>query len=168
MKNLITLFISVLFLVSCGNSKTENEKDSNKNENQINSEKKENIIDIKTIIGKTENEIEKILGKAENSEKVSPSNTPCKENPCEKKFYQKNKFEIVFIDGKSDWITINNVSNFDFNSENITLLGLKSTMPKYENDMSIDWNDIENINELTFFNNGENKIDYIYIKAFTK
>ncbi|MFV8359715.1 hypothetical protein [Flavobacterium sp. LS1P3] len=157
MKNIITLFISALFLVSCGNSKTENENDSNKN-----------IIDVKTIIGKTESEIEKILGKAENSEKISPSNTPCKDIPCEKKFYQKNKFEIVFIDGKSDWITINNISNFDFNSENITLLGLSSTVPSFENTISIKWNDIENINDVTFFNNGENKIEYIYIKGYTK
>jgi uncharacterized protein YcfL len=157
MKNIITLFISALFLVSCGNSKMENENDSNKN-----------IIDVKTIIGKTESEIEKILGKAENSEKVSPSNTPCKDIPCEKKFYQKNKFEIVFIDGKSDWITINNISNFDFNSENITLLGLSSTVPSFENTISIKWNDIENINDVTFFNNGENKIEYIYIKGYTK
>ncbi|MFV8442553.1 hypothetical protein [Flavobacterium sp. LB2P44] len=140
MKNIITLFISALFLVSCGNSKKEN--DSNKN-----------IIDVKTIIGKTESEIEKILGKAENSEK---------------KFYQKNKFEIVFIDGKSDWITINNISNFDFNSENITLLGLSSTVPSFENTTSINWNDIEKINEVIFVSNGENKIEYIYIKAYTK
>lgn len=157
MKNLITLFISALFLASCGNSKAENENDSNKN-----------IIDVKTIIGKTEKEIEKILGKAENSEKVSPSNTPCKEIPCEKKFYQKDKFEIVFIDGKSDWITINNTSNFDFNSENITLLGLPSTVPNFENTMTINWKNIENINEVTFFSNGDNKIEYIYIKAYTK
>ena len=157
MKNIITLFISALFLVSCGNSKKENENDSNKN-----------IIDVKTIIGKTESEIEKILGKAENSEKVSPSNTPCKDIPCEKKFYQKNKFEIVFIDGKSDWITINNISNFDFNSENITLLGLSSTVPSFENTISINWNDIEKINEVIFVSNGENKIEYIYIKAYTK
>lgn len=157
MKNLITLFISALFLVSCGNSKTESKNDSS-----------ENIIDVKTIIGKSETEIEKVLGIAENSEKVSPSNTPCVDIPCNKKFYQKNKFEIVFIDGKSDWITINNTSNFDFNSENITLLGLSSTVPNSENTMSINWKNIENINEVIFSSNGDNKIEYIYIKAYTK
>jgi hypothetical protein len=157
MKNLITLFISALFLISCGNSKTESKSDS-----------KENIIDLKTIIGKSETEIEKVLGKAENSEKVSPNNTPCKDIPCNKKSYQKNKFEIVFIDGKSDWITINNTSNFEFDSENIALLGLLPTEPNYENNISKKWNDIENINDITYFNNGENKIDYIYIKTYTK
>jgi hypothetical protein len=157
MKNLITLFISALFLISCGNSKTESKNDSS-----------ENIIDVKTIIGKSETEIEKVLGTAENSEKVSPSNTPCKDIPCNKKFYQKNKFEIVFIDGKSDWITINNTSNFEFDSENIALLGLLPTEPNYENNISKKWNDIENINDITYFNNGENKIDYIYIKTYTK
>lgn len=157
MKNLITLFISALFLVSCGNSKTESKNDSS-----------ENIIDVKTIIGKSETEIEKVLGIAESSEKVSPSNTPCADIPCNKKFYQKNKFEIVFIDGKSDWITINNTSNFDFNSENITLLGLSSTVPNFENTMSINWKNIENINEVIFSSNGDNKIEYIYIKAYTK
>ena len=115
MKNSITLLVCAFFLISCGNSKQEN---------IIDSEQKENIIDVKTIVGKTETEIEKILGKAESSEKVSPSGTPCENTPCEKKFYQKNKFKIVYIDGKSDWITINDVSTFTFNAENIILLGL--------------------------------------------
>lgn len=150
MKNSLTLLVCAIFLISCGNSK------------------QENIIDIRTIVGKTETEIEKILGKAERSEKVSPSVTPCKNTPCKKKFYKKNKFEIVYIDGKSDWITINDVSNFTFNAENIILLGLSSTTPSAENSNAIQWNDIENINEINFFNNGEDKIDYIYIKAVTK
>lgn len=159
MKNSITLLVCAFFLISCGNSKQEN---------IIDSEQKKNIIDVRTIVGKTEIEIEKILGKTESSEKVSPSGTPCKNTPCEKKFYQKNKFEIVYIDGKSDWITINDVSTFTFNAENIILLGLSSTTPSSENTNVIKWNDIENINEVTFFNNGEDKIDYIYIKAVTK
>jgi hypothetical protein len=150
MKKSITLLVCAFFLISCGNSK------------------QENIIDFRTIVGKTEIEIEKILGKAESSEKVSPSGTPCKNSPCEKKFYKKNKFEIVYINGKSDWITINDVSTFTFNAENIILLGLSSTTPSSENANVIKWNNIENINEVTFFNNGEDKIDYIYIKAVTK
>jgi len=159
MKNSIILLMCVFFLISCGNSNREN---------QINSEQKENIINVKTIIGKTESEIEKTLGKAESSEKVSPSSTPCKNNPCEKKFYQNNKFEIVYIDGKSDWITINDVSTFNCDAENIVLLGLPSTAPSFDNPSNvIRWNDIENIKEVDFFNNGEDKIDYIYIKAFT-
>jgi len=164
MKHLITLFISALFLVSCGNSKSEKENESN----ELNETDKELIIDVKTIIGKSESELEKILGKAEKVEKVAPSRTPCKENPCNKLFYQNDKFEVVFIDGKSDWITIHNVSNFDYDSKTLTLLGLEETIPSNENDFSINWIDIHNINEVIFFNNGKNKLDYIYIKAFTK
>ncbi|WP_369764616.1 hypothetical protein [Flavobacterium sp. WC2429] len=156
MKNLITLLICTFFFISCGNS------------NQGNQNNAENIIKVKTIIGKTEKEIEKILGKPDSSEKVSPSNTPCKDEPCTKMFYQKNKFEIVYINGKSDWITINNISDFDCNSENIVLLGLPPTIPDFENLNGFRWSNIENISEINFSNNGEDKIDYIYIKSTTK
>ena len=150
-QNLITLFILAQF-ISCGNSKNENDYNKNKN-----------IIDVKTIIEKSEIEIEKILGKAEIAEKKSQIGIP-----CETKFYQKNKFEIVFCEGKSYMITIRNISNCDFNSENIKLLGLSPKPSVFESTSSIGWENIENINSISFINNGENKIDLIHIQAFIK
>jgi hypothetical protein len=151
MKNLIKILLVALTLVSCVNSK------------------KEIIIDVSSIIGKNKTEIEKILGKPDNVEMIKPSNTPCVNVPCEKANYQSDKFEIVFINDKSDWITINKVSEFEINNENIELLGLELKEPSFNNSGNVTkWNNIENIKEISIFDNGSGKIDYIYIKNLTE
>ena len=56
------------------------------------------------IAGKTPEEVTQILGSPTSTEIVVPSRTPC---PCTKNDYQNSMIEIVFIEGKADWITIN-------------------------------------------------------------
>ncbi|MFV5691973.1 hypothetical protein ACM55K_08115 [Flavobacterium sp. LT1R49] len=151
MKNLIKILLVALTLASCVNSK------------------KEIIIDVSSIIGKNKTEIEKILGKPDNVEMIKPSNTPCFNVPCEKANYQSDKFEIVFINDKSDWITINKLSEFEINNENIELLGLELSEPSIINPGNVTrWNNIENVKEISIFDNGSGKMDYIYIKSITE
>lgn len=159
-KIILALVLLLLFILSsCGNS----------SEKKRVEEQKELIISIKSLIGKNKIEIEKILGKAERTEKVKPSRTPCLESPCDKSYYESDKFEIVFINNKADWITINKVSNIDNAKDNIILLGLAESEPSYQGtDNTLRWKNIENIKEITFFDNGSGKIDYIYIKAETE
>ncbi|KAF2338546.1 hypothetical protein [Flavobacterium tistrianum] len=157
MKKIFPLII-VLLLFSC----------NSKNDNQVKN-KKEVIIDIKKIVGKNREEIDKILGKSDKVEPFSESSTPCKNIPCEKAFYQKDKFEIIFIDGKSDWITINDLSQYDFSEDNIEILGLPYSVPDFNNPRDlIRWKNIEGINEINIFNNGSDKISYAYIKVKTE
>lgn len=59
---------------------------------------------VDTIAGKSEKEIEVFLGKPNKKEEVSPSGLPCS---CNKYTYIYGLIEIVYINGKSDWITIN-------------------------------------------------------------
>ena len=113
------------------------------------------ILKISDLIGKTLLEAEAILGEATEINKVSPSNTPCKETPCDKAIFQSGKYEIVFIDDRADWITINEVSNYNLDENAIQLLGLPKSNPSFSNPpMVIRWEDIENIREISFFNNG--------------
>lgn len=155
-----TLFLIIIFtLTSCGDSSRKEKIE----------EPKELIVDIKSLIGKNKIDVEKILGKAEKTEKVKPSRTPCSQMPCDKSYYKSDKFEIVFINKKADWITINGISNIETNKNNINLLGLLEREPNYEGtDKTLRWNNIENIKEITFFDNGSGKLDYIYIKAATE
>lgn len=127
------------------------------------------IVDIKKVVGKSLKEVEKVLGKAEGTEKVRPSNTPCKQNPCTKAYFQLNKYEIVFIDGKADWITINDVAYLNFVDSSLELLGLPETKPTSEkpSDM-IKWEKVSSIKEINYFSNTFGGIDYIYIKAKTR
>lgn len=159
MKKIISILLLYL-LISCIESKKEIIATSNE---------PEKIIDIKSIIGKTKDEVEKILGAAESIEPFSESTTICINQPCEKATYQNDKYEIIFINSKSDWITINDLSAFDLTPENIQLLALPMVEPEFNNPKDlIRWKNIENIKEINFFNNGSNKIYYIYIHANTE
>ena len=136
-------------------------------------EKKYNIdsgalIDITGIAGKTLTVVEKKLGKPDNIEKDRPSGTPCINGGCNRAFFQSGHYEVLFINGKADWITINNMLAFDLNSGSIKLIGLPKSLPSFRSSSVLRWTNIKGIKEISFFNNGSDKIDYIYIKAKTK
>ena len=164
----ILLFGFTFIIISC---KEKSEPKIVKNEAYEMPQQKlpDSIINIMTIVGKSRNEVKKILGDPTGKEKVSPSGTPCKANPCDHLFYQDGKFEIVYINGKSDWITINDVSNLEISREVIMSLGLQLTNPTLYNPSSVvRYENILGINEIMFFNNGSGNVSYIYIKANTK
>lgn len=67
------------------------------------------IIVVDDLANKEKEEIAKILGEPNSKSKVNPSGTSC---PCDKYNYLNNLIEIVFLNNKSDWITINNIPSF--------------------------------------------------------
>ena len=168
-KSLIYL-VAFLFLTYCtGQTTSESKNEQFTETTNSNSAMTKEILKISDLIGKDLQEVETILGKADKIDKVSPSRTPCKENPCDKGVFQSGKYEIVFINNKADWITINQVSSYDLNENAIGLLGLPESNPSFSNPSSVlRWEDIEGIKEVSFFNNGSGKIDYIYVKASTE
>lgn len=62
------------------------------------------LVNVDTIAGKTPEQVAAVLGEPEGRESVNPSNTPC---PCDKVLYKDGKVEIVYMNGLSDWITVN-------------------------------------------------------------
>ena len=127
------------------------------------------LIHLDDIAGMTRSHIEVILGPASRVEMVRPGNTPCQEQPCEKVFYQGGKYEIVFIDGVADWITIYQAAVFELNDSVIECLGLPKTPPTFSNpNMVIRWENIMGLREISFFNNGSGRVAYIYIKCATR
>lgn len=159
----ILFSLIIIGLLSCNNKKNDNQHTVIKNPAP-----EIQVVDVKKITGKSKIEVDKILGKSDKVEPFTESSTPCKNVPCEKAFYQKDKYEIIFIKGKADWITINNLSEYDFTEENIQIFGIPITRPEFSNPQNlIRWKDIEGINEINIFNNGSGKISYAYIKSFT-
>ncbi len=133
------------------------------------SESSDVIVNLSEIVGKPLSEVEKLLGKANKIEKAKPSGTPCKENPCDKAFFDSEKIEILFINGKADWITINDVSKYPLDENNIKLLGYPKSSPSFSNPSTvIRWSNVDGIKEIDFFNNGSGKIEYIYVKVKTE
>ncbi|MBF4515465.1 hypothetical protein IRZ71_03890 [Flavobacterium sp. ANB] len=168
MKKILFSCIVITILISC--NKTQTKKSSIIIEKTEKDSIEKNVeVDLKKIAGKSRIEVDKILGKAETVETFKESSTPCRNKPCEKAYYQKDKFEIIFIDGKADWITVNNLSQYNFDQDKIEIFGLPITEPEFNNPQDvIRWKNIENINEISIFNNGSNKISYAYIKVSTE
>lgn len=79
--------------------------DTDKYEHFKRSMAKRYTVTVDDLAGKIKSKVEKVLGRSSFLEKVNPSGTPC---PCERVYYLDDIVEVVFINGKADWITINN------------------------------------------------------------
>lgn len=124
------------------------------------------FIEINRIAKKTKNDVENYLGKPTRREKTNPSNTPC---PCDKYFYKNGSVEVVFINNKADWITINNLNTRDYNSNTILeAIGLPSGLtPTVNTEDVIQWYGMNGLLKISAFPDGNRGIDYAYIKAIT-
>ncbi len=157
---IVPLFAGLVIMTSCGNSKTETISNSETTVIADNSkpEKISLILDIKSIKGKTLSEVEKIIGKAESTEKVK--GYPCKNTNCRRAFFRKGNLEIIFKLNKADRITINSVPNLTYNDNALEALSLKTSKPTFKNANNvIRWQETEGINEISFFT------DYILIQV---
>jgi hypothetical protein len=113
--------------------------------------------------------VAQVLGAPDSMELVRPSNTPCQEQPCKKLTYQGGKYEIVFINGVADWITINQTLAYSLDTTVIEYLGLPKAAPTFRNPgMVTRWEDIAGLREVNAFDNGSGKVGYFYIKCVTK
>jgi hypothetical protein len=120
-------------------------------------------VSIPDIAGKTPKEVAKILGAPTAKEVVNPSRTRC---PCDKLIYNNGQIEIVFIKGRADWITVNNMNDAAYNKNSLTLLGIAVRDPDTSNPSVMRWSKLNGLQEVSFFPSGQ-KIFYVYIKAFT-
>ncbi|ADB37865.1 hypothetical protein [Spirosoma linguale] len=146
----ISFLFTTLFLASCN---SENSK--SKTSEQI-VEQEKPILDVKAFIGKSLKEVEQILGKAERIEKIK--GYPCKKSKCEKAFFEKEKYEVIFKKGKVDRISINDTSDFTEDDNAIQKLGLPASEPSFKNPGNvIRWTSVEGVHEISFFST------YIYI-----
>jgi hypothetical protein len=158
---IVSIFTGLVTLTSCGNSNTETKSNAESETISIDKTKTEKvnlIIDIKSINGKTLSEVEKVLGKAESTEKVK--GYPCKNSNCQRAFFKNGDIEIIFKLNKADRITINSVPNLTDNENALEALGLTTSTPSFKNANNvIRWQEKDNINEISFFT------DYILIQV---
>lgn len=118
----------------------------------------EQVVDLTQIAGKSESQVSTYLGKPES---CSPSKYGKK---CA---YQKAETEIIFINGKADWITIEGLDHLPFNANLLSSLGLKPASPSFSNSHTLRWNSVQGILEVSAFK-GASLSDYAYIKVLTE
>lgn len=154
----LTLFASILTLTACTNNSSDTSKNISKSTEVAQVEGVKVIIDIGSIVGKSIDEVEKILGKAESTEKVK--GYPCKNTNCRRAYFKNGGYEIIFKKSKADRITINGVPDLTSNDNAVTALGLVSSNPSFKNPNNvIRWTNREGIKEISFFS------DYILVQA---
>jgi AraC-like DNA-binding protein len=118
----------------------------------------EQVIDLTQVAGKSESQVSTYLGKPES---CSPSKYG------QKCLYEKAETEIVFINGKADWITIEGLDHVPFNAKVLSSLGLKASAPSFSNSSTLRWNSVQGMLEVSVFK-GASLSDYAYIKVLTK
>lgn len=117
------------------------------------------ILDINAIAGKKPEEVAAALG--------SPSETSeTKHGP--KQVFHASNIEIVYINGLSDWITINNMKDVAYSDESIQYLGLPDTPPTFSNQFVKRWENIPGFLEVSINPGESGKISYAYVKTKTK
>lgn len=110
------------------------------------------IINIKSINQKTLAEVEKVLGKAEDKEKVK--GYPCERSNCQRAYFKEGDYEIIFKGNKADRITIYSVPNLTGKDNAILALGLPDSKPTFRNTNNVlRYNNIAGITEISFFPN---------------
>lgn len=118
----------------------------------------EAIVNVLKIAEKTESDVSAYLGKPSSCGK-SKYGKKCQ--------YQKGETEIVFINGKADWITIEGIDQVPFSKSALSAIGLKEARSSFSNNFTLRWNSIQGLMEVSIFK-GESTSDYAYIKAKTK
>lgn len=115
------------------------------------------LIPVLELAGKDLAAVEKVVGKSEACDKVKYGQL------C---VFGSAGLEIVFIDGKADWITYNNPANLLYKAQSITNFGFELTDPTRQNEFSMEWKGINGMKSVTFFPNGE-VIAYVLVKSKT-
>lgn len=116
------------------------------------------LIDIIEIAGKSQVQVSKIIGQPLNCS-LSKYGKKCSYNIAET--------EIVFINGKADWITVEGIDYMPFNFKALKSIGLEPKKPSFKSNFILRWSNIQGLKEVSIFKGGSNS-DYAYIKAYTK
>ncbi len=116
------------------------------------------LIDVLKVAGKNQTQVAKILGEPINCSKIKHG------NKCS---YSVAETEIVFINEKADWITIEGIDNIPFNQNSLKSIGITPAKPNFKNNFTLRWSSIQGLKEVSVFK-GVTNSDYAYIKALTK
>lgn len=130
----------------------------------------EKVVDINAIAGKPLDQVKTLLGEPTNVTSTKISDVGCPNNLCDRYDFQDGKFEVVFIRGVADLITINNVSNLPIDKHVITALGLPAVEPTFSKNPKhgLMWKDIEGLKMVSFFSDKNDRVRYIYVQTNTE
>lgn len=126
------------------------------------------IVSIPSIAKKDNKTVESILGPSEECHDIKFSTKDSDKTQKGKNCSYKNgKIEIVYINEKADWITVNNMNDVSYTPDSIKILGLDPEEPSFHNEYNMRWDNKFNLVSVQLHPAGHN-IAYAYIKALTE
>jgi hypothetical protein len=117
--------------------------------------------------GKKEKEVSKIYGEGTKMGIWKDARAGCVD--CPKMSYKSDSVEVIFINGKSDRITLNHLQKYDFSDEVILgLLDLPVESPTFDNKSDIKrWEQYHGYRSISAFGE-KGKINYILILSLAE
>jgi hypothetical protein len=113
------------------------------------------VVKIGEIVGKTPDELRATLG-APLSCEASLYSTRCS--------YSPGATEVVFIDGRADWITVKALGETKLDPAALPRIGLPQSKPKISEPTRLVWTDIEGLREVQAVGDGD-QLEFIRVKA---
>jgi hypothetical protein len=113
-------------------------------------------------------DIPKIAGQSmtQVAEQLKAKPTCAKNKRGTKCDYNDGRIEVVYINGKADWITVNSLEQIPFTETAIARLGFAQRAPSFRSPMVMRWNGLPGVVEVSVFK-GQTGSDYAYIKVKT-
>jgi len=121
------------------------------------------VVDVPAIAGKRPAQVAAILGTPTATETIRSHG-----KPLPKRIYRNGDVEVVYVDGKADWITVFGQGQLPFGPEVLSALGLPSTPPSFFNPLGvIRWERISGLRTVSVFPNPDGHAHYAYILVNT-
>ena len=113
------------------------------------------FLNLASIAGKTPQEVEKVLGSPVSRQKTSTGTHPLY-------LYAGSNIEVVFTEGKADWIAIYGTENpyggklrqMAFDQSTLAALGLPIAAPKFSRSTHLRWDNYSGMKEIWFHKGG--------------
>ncbi len=82
----------------------------------------------------------------------------------EKRAYRQGKVEVVYVEGRANWIKLYDTSGLRFSQASLSMLGLPAKRPTYVNRNHVmGWNKICNLKEVSFYADGSGGVSSVLV-----
>gem|GEM_PF-4409984 len=113
------------------------------------------LLKIRDVVGKTADELTAVLGPSQNC------STTLYSSRCS---YATGRTEVVFIDGKADWITVKDLRETTFAPAALHRIGLDESKTSDKTDSELIWTGLNGLKEVRIVGDGEH-VEFIRVKA---
>lgn len=115
------------------------------------------VVELRQLASKSEVDVAGVLGKPADCEATAEG------RKCD---YSGGVVEVVFIDGKADWITVH-APSWRYAPASLRALGLTERQPSFSNENVTRWTRLPGFREISMFPGQGGMVSFFYCKVLT-